>query len=151
MMGNKGMQKAVKPRLFANTKISPDTECILWTGCTTKAGYGQLSVLGKRLYTHRVSYEIFVGKIEEGLQIDHLCRVRNCIRPDHLEQVTSAENTRRGSANRLATGGYPRRTHCKREHALTDDNVYTYDGKRSCRTCIKNRKSTKRDKSVTQP
>lgn len=70
-------------------------DCLRWTGSRTPAGYGQMSVAGRLVGVHRVAYELAVGPVPEGLEIDHLCRVRDCINPDHLEVVTHAENVRR--------------------------------------------------------
>jgi hypothetical protein len=72
--------------------------CWIWTGPLHEAGYGRTSVpgVGQRVRIHRLAYETFVGPIPEGLVIDHLCRVRACCNPAHLEAVTSAENIRRG-------------------------------------------------------
>jgi hypothetical protein len=69
--------------------------CWLWNGRPGRNGYGRISIGNRVLYVHRVSYEHHVGPIPAGLTIDHLCRVRLCVRPDHLEPVTRAENTRR--------------------------------------------------------
>lgn len=81
--------------------------CWLWTGALTYDGYGMFRHDNRIMGAHRWAYEIAVGPIPRGLQIDHLCRVRNCVRPDHLEPVTNAENTRRAYAARKLT---PRRT-----------------------------------------
>jgi len=75
---------------------------------------------------HRWAYETCVGSINDGLQIDHLCRVRECVNPDHLQPVTHAENMRRA-----------RRTHCRRGHELTPENVYWV---RACKACYGVRK-----------
>lgn len=72
--------------------------CWVWQGTGTKTGYGQISVEGSQRYAHRVSYELHVGPIPDGLQIDHLCRNTSCVNPAHLEPVTGAENTRRAFA-----------------------------------------------------
>lgn len=105
----------------------PNSGCWLWLGGVTRAGYGQISVRHNRA-AHRVSYETFIGPIPAGLVIDHKCRTRSCINPLHLEPVTPTENTRRG---------WPvTKTHCKRGHALTEDNLYSHlHGWRQCATC----------------
>lgn len=72
--------------------------CLIWTGKTTTAGYGTFTSAQK--YVHRYAWERVNGPIPEGLTIDHLCRVRNCVNPDHLEVVTREENSRREMAAR---------------------------------------------------
>lgn len=75
--------------------------CWVWTGSLLADGYGNLRDGAKVKRAHRVSYETFVGPIPGGLEIDHLCRNRSCINPDHLEPVTRAENQRRGLVNQF--------------------------------------------------
>src|SRR5690554_7064866 len=91
---------------------------MVWSGDLMKSGYSQLGVRRdgktKTLYGHRVMYESFVGPIPEGLHLDHLCRNRACVRPDHLEPVTNKENVHRGLAGP--------KSRCKRGHAMTSDN-----------------------------
>lgn len=70
--------------------------CWLWVGRVDRDGYGAFSVDTRPVKAHRFSYSTFVGAIPDGLQIDHLCRVRHCVRPEHLEPVTLQENLRRG-------------------------------------------------------
>ncbi|MGA4541309.1 HNH endonuclease signature motif containing protein [Uniformispora flossi] len=69
----------------------------LWTGSTNRKGYGRFWFQGRSEEAHRVAYELFVGPIPDGLQIDHVCRVRPCVNPEHLEPVTHEENYRRGN------------------------------------------------------
>ena len=128
---------------FDNMYI-PVTEsgCWLWLGYVKINGYAQFSVEGKSVYAHRYSYERFVGKIQDGLQIDHLCRVRCCVNPAHLEQVTNHENMRRGIAWLVAGKYQLAKTHCPRGHEYSGSNLYTKKHKdghpdRRCRACIK--------------
>jgi HNH endonuclease len=88
-------------------KVTPGLGgCWIWTGATT-GGYGVVSANGRIERAHRVSYELAYGKIPDGLHLDHLCRVRACIRPDHLEAVTQAENNRRaGEARTQCPAGH---------------------------------------------
>lgn len=104
-------------------------DCWLWTGAVATRGYGQIRGDDGRLaQVHRVVYEGLVGAIPKGLQLDHLCRVRLCCNPDHLEPVTCKENRRRSTW-----------THCKRGHRLVDRNRKGYY---VCRICVRERTST---------
>jgi len=76
--------------------------CWLWTGHLTDDGYGRLGINGQLVLAHRFAYELLVGPIPEGLHLDHLCRVRHCVKPDDLEPVTPAENVRRAALVRYA-------------------------------------------------
>jgi hypothetical protein len=118
--------------------IRNDGGCWVWTGTTTAAGYGQMSVLGRRQYTHRISYELFVGAIPEGLSIDHLCRVRACCNPEHLEAVTHAVNVGRGER--------PTRTHCLHGHELSGYNLVIAKKGRLCRQCGLDSQKRRRDR-----
>lgn len=75
-----------------------ETGCWIWLGELNRNGYGRVCVKGKRPVAHRHVYETLVGPIPEGLLLDHLCRVRCCVNPSHLEPVTPKENTLRGDA-----------------------------------------------------
>lgn len=103
--------------------------CVEWTGAKTERGYGRIVVAGKQLYAHRVSYELFVGPIPDGLTIDHLCENTSCVWPEHLEAVSLSENARRYNQNH-------RITHCVNGHELTPENTYVRkEGWRMCVTC----------------
>lgn len=102
-------------------------DCWYWTGYTRKDGYAPANYQGKRWAAHRLVWTLLVGPIPEGLQLDHLCRVRHCVNPDHLEPVTPAENTRRGArATKMA---------CPQGHPYEGDNLMIVAGERFCRTC----------------
>ena len=117
----------------------PVTEsgCLLWIGRVTPTGYGRIQVNGKACQAHRIAYQEAKGVIPTGLTLDHLCRVRCCINPEHLEPVTAQENLRRGIQGQ---NQYIKRTHCKRGHALTLENIYHSPvrerrGERLCKVC----------------
>lgn len=101
--GRQAMAAAVRT---AKWIVVDDCGCWRWTGQKNRFGYGQLTVnrdgKSRCLGAHRFSYEAHVGPIPEGLEIDHLCRVRDCVNPEHLEPVTRAENVRRSWAARKA-------------------------------------------------
>ena len=99
--------------------------CWLSTYAPTN-GYPGVQVSGCRRYVHVVAYELLVGPVPEGLELDHLCRVRHCFNPDHLEPVTHAENIRR------APRWNPER--CPAGHEYTPDNIEK-DRTLRCKTC----------------
>lgn len=113
--------------------------CIEWTGRIDRYGYGQFGPGGRNVANvgaHRWSYEHHVGPIPAGYQVDHLCRNRKCVNPDHLEAVTPRENVLRSASPASANA---RKTHCSEGHPLSGDNIYSYPDsyKRVCKTCKK--------------
>lgn len=126
-------------------KISPEPNsgCWLWTAATSNVGYSVYSINRKLVYGHRFSYESLVGPIPKGLDIDHLCRVRCCVNPDHLEPVTRRENVIRGHR----WNGHKRPTRCPSGHLYSGDNLYINKlGRYVCRICTKAARKKWRDK-----
>lgn len=124
----------IKERLLAKCIPVTESGCWLWLENEKTAGYGRIGVNGKKELAHRVSYEVFKGAIPEGMTIDHLCRVRCCINPDHLEPVSFKENILRGT-NPAAINA--RKTLCVKGHPLDEMNTYLSPngGGRNCRAC----------------
>jgi hypothetical protein len=117
------------------TKIRVERSgCWVWVGAITKStGYGKVKLNGRPKDAHRASYEMHIGPVPAGLEIDHLCRNRPCVNPAHMEPVTRGENTRRGDHYQR------RKTHCPQGHPYTGQNIAyrMRDGglTRQCRTC----------------
>lgn len=114
--------------------------CWVWTACVGKDGYGRFGYDGNTQLAHRLAYQAIIGEIPSDLQCDHICRNRACTNPDHIELVTAKVNTLRGVGISAVNA---RKTHCKRGHPLSGDNLYVMPrGKRQCREChrIKSRR-----------
>lgn len=119
-----------------NSRIDKSGGCWLWTGPIRKNGYAQFKIGKKQVSTHRFSYEHFKGAIPEGLELDHLCRVRHCANPDHLEAVDRRTNLGRSSLPMLWAARRAK-THCPAGHPYDASNTYVYKatGHRDCKTC----------------
>lgn len=129
--------KPIAPRVRLLRRYRTDAAgCWIWQGHLNRAGYGKFMMTKGEsdIHAHRAAYLLMVGPIPDGYHIDHLCRVRACINPAHLEAVTPRENLMRG-INQTALNA--RKTHCPQGHAYDEVNTYWWQGQRGCRTCRK--------------
>jgi hypothetical protein len=118
---------------WKRTMPEPNSGCWLWTGSCRTDGYGRICVDTKWIFAHRFAYELLVGPIPGHLELDHLCRVRCCVNPDHLEAVTHQTNVDR--VPRTNFGKYQRGlTHCPSGHPYEAAYIRK-DGSRKCREC----------------
>lgn len=109
-------------------KVDKTETCWLWTAGLNRHGYGQFKLNGRTRTAHRLAYEWLVGEIPEGLHLDHLCRVRHCVNPDHLEPVTCRVNLLRGETLQARNAA---KTHCPQGHPY--DRLRA--GRRVCSIC----------------
>ena len=112
-------------------RIDASGPCWLWLGYTNPKGYGLAWAEGKTRQIHRYVYEQLVGPIPEGMTLDHLCRIRHCVNPDHLEPCGRGTNVVRSPIT--ITGVHARKTHCINGHVF--DGVSSNNGQRTCRAC----------------
>lgn len=128
--------------------IQKTDDCWTWLGKPANTGYGQIGFgypNRKVRNSHRVVYELLVGGIPEGKQLDHLCRNRLCVNPEHLEPVTQKENLLRGDTIPAKNKA---KTHCVRGHEFTPANTGDYGGRggRQCKRCVYIRQKQYRQK-----
>lgn len=117
-------------------KVDRTGECWLWAGATLR-GYGRVTVRtdgsATTMQAHRIAYELLVESIPDDMQLDHTCRVRSCVRPNHMDVVTNRENTLRSDG---VTAINSRKTHCVHGHEFTPENtIRRKNGNRRCREC----------------
>lgn len=128
---NRWSASTFEERFWLRVALIPDLlSCWIWTGYVNNWGYGLYGGTG----AHRIAYELTNGPIPHGLEIDHLCRNKMCVRPSHLEVVTHQENQRRGIKGALTT-------HCPQGHPYNEKNThYEIDARgyrhRKCRRCV---------------
>ncbi len=163
MTGSK--PEPIEDRIQRNSMTEPNSGCWLWLGWLNRDGYGRMKLGSEKGGTmrqpmaHRASYEFYKGPIPEGMELDHICSVRCCVNPDHLEIVTSRENTARTCKRNKGDKWKSKKTHCPKGHPYSGDNLQIEirkSGKpmRRCKICRLEtaRKATKKylDKKKAQ-
>lgn len=123
-------------RFWSKVDKTAGEGCWLWTAAKTPNGYGKVQWKGVTRGAHRVAYLLLVGTIPDGLHLDHVCRVRHCVNPAHLEPVTCRENMMRSPAAPSTLNA--NKTHCPKGHPYDEANtLYQSRGKRACRSCLR--------------
>jgi hypothetical protein len=120
------------------SKVSKTSTCWIWNKALVR-GYGHCFWQGRYRIAHIVAYELLIGPVPKGLELDHKCRVTSCVNPAHLEPVTHRENVIVRGVGPFAQRA--RQTHCLRGHEFTPKNTYIHKsrGVRVCRTCHRDR------------
>lgn len=118
----------------------PNSGCWIWISSLDGAGYARFSMNLKNQKAATFIYEFYKGPVPDGLELDHLCRVRCCVNPDHLEAVTHYENVQRGAAGKHESS----KTHCPQGHEYNEENTYRQKGRRRCRLCRRIARAKKR-------
>lgn len=132
----------VLQRMLDKVEIVTESGCWIWMGANNgDQGYGVVHIGSKKFRAHRLMYELLLGQIPEGLVIDHLCRVRCCVNPAHMEPVTDRENILRGEAPGIKRIGADT---CINGHIWSDARTRWYKGRRFCQECERLRASRRR-------
>lgn len=159
-------------RIMDKVEMVTESGCWLWTARLDDGGYGLIGFYDPIAYhnsgkksvqkrAHVAAYELLIGTIPSGMELDHVCRVRCCVNPYHLEPVTHAENVRRGISGIVNGARMRAKTHCPRGHEYSGANLFVTQGGRKCRECqriadrkrfaLHGRRPSTSEKSANQP
>lgn len=140
------MARASTPALIRiEAKLDKSADCWLWTGALNRGGYGVVrDGDGRARILHRLVWELLVGPVPDGMDLDHVCRVRRCCNPAHLEVVTRQINVDRGDY----AAGKQRGDSCRRGHPFTPENTKSNGRNRCCRKCANEANRRYRERSA---
>lgn len=145
-------EAALHLRIVTSFDINPETGCWEWTKAIDAGGYGRQTVDRKSRMAHRVMLWVLNRDVPEGMVVDHLCRVRRCVNPEHLEVVSHYENDMRGES---AWAVNARKTHCLRGHEFTEENTgrNVIKGRqvRYCKTCRRELDKARHARNAERP
>lgn len=138
--------KSLRERFMDKVSPEPNSGCWLWMGVVQAEGYGGIWDGERMQQAHRVAYELFCGPIPKDRELDHLCRMRCCVNPKHLEPVTRKENCRRSPLIRQNGAEHREKTHCLRGHPYDEENTLFRKSRngRLCRECKRLRAAASR-------
>lgn len=130
-------------RFYSKVDDDSDSLCWNWTAGKNQNGYGMFKLYGGTMMAHRAAWLMLEGEIPDGMELDHLCRNRSCVNPDHLQPVSHAENVRRGDG----AVRYLKQS-CVNGHEFTDQNAkYTPEGWRYCGDCKREQWTVQNEKA----
>lgn len=132
-------------RMSNRWDMEEETGCWVWRPPLHNTGYSQITVRRKKTSGHRAAYMLLKGEIPHDMVIDHLCRTRACVNPEHMELVTNKENLLRGEGFSAVNA---KKTHCPQGHSYSEENTYMLRGYRNCRTCMRERRPLKNPRAV---
>lgn len=143
-----------RDQVLSRVSIDPDTGCWNWAKSIHPTGYAMVGHRGKTSVAHRFVYQLLVGPIADGLELDHRCHTedltcpggrsckhRSCVNPDHLEPMAPLDNCMVGRSFAPINKA---KTHCPQNHPYSGWNLITYRGRRYCRACTYARRAAAR-------